>query len=185
MTKNLSTNFPQKFKRKFLLFNSCCAQEQFFSRRLFQLPEEKRMMLKVTAWLKVFQQQYYNDVIMQISSCTLQEFTGNSDRNTVQKNNVESLPRTKFIRFRPTEKQNWPTLRVEIYGAAQGSSYFYILSVCVGCQFLLNHIEGIGMDGQLTIFVISCRFATNPLVFHPGTVPDGVAVILLLFLFIV
>ena len=43
-------------------------------------------------------------------------------------------------------------------------------------------IEGIGMDGQLTIFVISCRFARNPLVFHPGTVPDGVAVILLLLL---
>ena len=38
------------------------------------------------------------------------------------------------------------------------------------------------MDGQLTIFVIRCRFPTNPLVFHPGTVPDGVAVCLLLLL---
>ena len=122
-----------------------------------------------------------------MSSCALQEFTGNSDRQYVQKNNVESVPRTKFIRFWPTAVYRWPTLRVEIYGAAQGSSYSYILhfeftSMCSMLLFVELCIERIGMDGQLTIFVISCQFATNPLVFHPGTVPDGVAVILLLFL---
>ena len=68
-------------------------------------------------------------------SCALQEFTGNSDQNTVQKNNVESLPRAKFIRFRPTAKHDFPTLRVEIYGAAQGSSnccilHFEFTSMC-------------------------------------------------------
>ena len=97
---------------------------------------------------------------MQISSCALQEFTGNIDRNTVQINNVESLPRTKFIRFRPTAKKNWPTLRVEIYGAAQGSSYSYIshfefTSMCWMLVFVELCIEGSGMDGQLTIFLIN------------------------------
>ena len=129
---------------------------------------------------------------MQISSYPFQEFTGNRDRSTVQKNNVESLPRTKFIRFRPTAKRTWPTLRVEIYGAAQGSSHFYILhfeftcSMCWILVFVELCIEGSGMDGQLTIFLISVdvriirklmqswnRLATNLLVLHPGILPDG------------
>ena len=79
---------------------------------------------------------------MQMSFCGLQEFTGNKDRNTVQKNNVESLPRTKFIRFRPTGAYKWPALRVEIYGAAQvaPTAVFYSLNlpVCIECSFLLN-----------------------------------------------
>ena len=90
---------------------------------------------------------------MQISSCALQEFAGNSNRNTVQTNNVESLPRTKFIRFRPTAKEVWATLRVEIYGAVQGSSYSYILhfeftSMYCMVVFIELSIEGIGVDGE-------------------------------------
>ena len=95
---------------------------------------------------------------MQMSSCGLQEFTGNTDRNTVQTNNVESLPRTKFIRFRPTAAYKWPALRVEIYGAAQGSSNCCILqfeftSMYWMLVFVELCIEGSGMDGQLTIFL--------------------------------
>ena len=84
-------------------------------------------MLKVILWLKVFRKfQYWVMSWCKSSPLHFQIFTGNKDRNTVQTNNVESLPRAKFIRFSPTAANEWPTLRVEIYGAAQGNPSFYV-----------------------------------------------------------
>ena len=131
------------------------SRAQFFLQTAGYFNFQKNQSLKVTAWIKsvLVATSYYSDVIMQMSSCAFQVFTGNSDQNTVQTNNVENLPRTKFIRFRPTEVHNWATLRVEIYGTVQGSSYSYIshfefTSMCWMLVFVELCIEGIGMDGQ-------------------------------------
>ena len=130
------------------------SRAQFFLQTAGYFNFQKNQSLKVTVWLKsVLVAKYYSDVIMQMSSCAFQIFTGNTDQNTVQTNNMESLPRTKFIRFRPTAVHKWATLRVEIYGAAQGSAYSHILyfeftSICWMLVLVELCIEGIGMDGQ-------------------------------------
>ena len=49
-----------------------------------------------------------------------QIFNGNTDSTTVKENSVASLPRAKFIRFQPTKSNDWPSLRVEVYGALKG-----------------------------------------------------------------
>ena len=111
-----------------------------------------KMMLKGSLLIVLWQH-----IVMSYSIIN-QVFTGNTDQNTVQKNNVENLPRTKFIRFRPTEVHNWATLRVEIYGAAQGSSYFYLLQSQFTSMywtfFFVEMCMG-WMNGQLNIFMIS------------------------------
>ena len=44
-----------------------------------------------------------------------QEFSGNSDANSVVINELCSVAMARYVRFYPIESQYWPCLRVEIF----------------------------------------------------------------------
>ena len=51
----------------------------------------------------------------------LQDFVGNTDRNTVVYNKVKPPITTRYIRFRPLAWHTHITMRVELYGCLLGS----------------------------------------------------------------
>ena len=47
-------------------------------------------------------------------------FPGNKNKHDPQKNALEQMVVAKVIQLLPTKHNDWPVLRVEVYGAAQG-----------------------------------------------------------------
>lgn len=45
----------------------------------------------------------------------IQEFPGNSDRNTVVKHGLETVINARYVRFYALSYHNWPVIRVEIF----------------------------------------------------------------------
>ncbi|XP_068684957.1 retinoschisin-like [Montipora foliosa] len=72
-----------------------------------------------TQWVTKYKLQYSNDgVTFQYykEQGVVKEFTGNSDRDTVVDNVLNSPIEMKFIRFQPTAWHGYISMRVELYG---------------------------------------------------------------------
>ncbi|XP_068757796.1 fibrillin-1-like [Montipora capricornis] len=75
-----------------------------------------------TQWVTKYKLQYSNDnVTFQYykEQGVVKEFTGNSDRDTVVENVLNSPIKMKFIRFQPTAWHGHISMRVELYGCRE------------------------------------------------------------------
>ncbi|XP_068731165.1 EGF-like repeat and discoidin I-like domain-containing protein 3 [Montipora capricornis] len=75
-----------------------------------------------TQWVTKYKLQYSNDnVTFQYykEQGVVKEFTGNSDRDTVVENVLNSPIEMKFIRFQPTAWHGHISMRVELYGCRE------------------------------------------------------------------
>ena len=58
----------------------------------------------------------------------LQVFDGNSGKHDIVKNHLEVFASARFIRFQPTEFNNFKCLRVEVFGALVSPGNYFASS---------------------------------------------------------
>lgn len=100
-----------------------------------------------TQWVTKYKLQYSNDgVTFQYykEQGVVKEFTGNSDRDTVVENVLNSPIVMKFIRFQPTAWHGHISMRVELYGCREACLFAFDSQLSASSQWDSNHAPSQG-----------------------------------------
>lgn len=80
-----------------------------------------------------FMQEYlktiYYHILPSITVLLFQEFSGNSDEDSVVYHQLNLPIRARYIRFRPKVWNNSVSMRVELYGCRGGKRSLFLLSI--------------------------------------------------------
>ena len=63
----------------------------------------------------------YYHILPSVTVLLFQEFSGNSDEDSVVYHQLNPPIRARYIRFRPIKWHDWISMRVELYGCTQGT----------------------------------------------------------------